>query len=411
MIVLSGADVVLPTHVLSGGTLMIDEGRIAEIRPEPPSSHASSFAFHGHTIVPGFIDVHVHGALGVDSLDAGDAVARMALALPRFGVTAFCPTTVACSPGDLTRVLQQVRACRADAPALAARVLRAHLESNFINADYRGAQPHDHLRTCRLSGGPPESAAVSDAFTGADILDVIDAHAAEVGIVTLAPELDGALDLIARLAALGICVSLGHSGASMDVALTAVAAGARQATHLFNRMPPLHHREPGLAGAVLGSDDVTVEVICDGFHVHPSMVRLAVAAKTPSRVMAISDGTAVAGMPDGSQGTLGCQRITATPRCAVLDDGTVAGSVLTLDEAFRQLTGPMGFSMVEAAVMCASTPARQLGLDGQGRLIEGALADLVVLDHARRVVQTYVGGRLIYARDTTGRNSPTIPTV
>src|SRR5258705_2009896 len=162
MIVLSGASLVLPDRILSPGTLLIDEGRIAEIRPDAPSgSHsASHFAFHGHYIVPGFIDVHVHGADGIDSLDTmpdgSDAVAAIAERLPRYGVTAFCPTTVACGPEPLRRVLDQVRRARQAPSPRAARVLPAHLESNFINPDYRGAQPSACLRSPRSaleSGG------------------------------------------------------------------------------------------------------------------------------------------------------------------------------------------------------------------------------------------------------------------
>lgn len=402
MIVLSGADLVLPDRVLHGGTLVVDNGRIVEIRPDTQPYHPS-FAFHNHTIVPGFIDVHVHGVLGVDTLDAGDAVARIAASLPRFGVTAFCPTTVACTPDALAGVLRQVRACRAHPLPLAARVLPAHLESNFINPDYCGAQPRAYLRT------PPSPAVTAGggeagAFTGADILAVVEAFASEVAIVTLAPELDGALALIAGLCALGIRVSLGHSGASLESALVAIAAGATHATHLFNRMPPLHHRAPGLAAAVLQHDAVAAELICDTFHVHPTMVRLAVAAKGASRVMAISDATAVAGLPDGGSGTLGGRRIMATPTCAVLDDQTMAGSVSTMDAAFRNLIGPMGFALEDAAQMCATTQAQQLGLSDCGRLVEGACADLTVLDAAGTVVQTYVGGRLVYARGVSAGN-------
>lgn len=396
MIVLSGADLVLPDRVLHGGTLVIDHGRIAELRPDSQPAHASSFAFHGHTIVPGFVDVHVHGLLGVDTLDDGDAVSRIASALPRYGVTAFCPTTVACGAADLERVLEQVRACRQDPPPRAARVLPAHLESSFINPEFGGAQPSVHLRT------PAEAP---------DLLAMIESYAAEIAIVTMAPEIAGGLDLVAWLTGRGIRVSLGHSGASWEVGLAAMAAGAVQATHLFNRMPPLHHRDPGLAGAVLQSPDVVAELICDGVHVHPSMVRLTVAAKTPARVMAISDATAVAGLPAGGTGALGGRCITAAARCAVLEDGTMAGSVLTLDAAFRNLTESMGVSLVDAATMCATTPARQLGLADQGRIVEGSRADLVVLDRAGEVVQTYVDGRLVYARDVHEGNSARIASV
>lgn len=411
MLVLTGADLVLPDRVLHAGTLSIADGRIVEIRAEHAGPHASSFAFHGHTIVPGFIDVHVHGVLGTDTLDEGNPVATLAAALPRFGVTAFCPTTTACSPTALRGVLAQVRECREAPRPLAARVLPAHLESNFINPDYRGAQPLACLRTCGRPHGSPAEGADSGVFTAAAILQAIEDHAPDVGIVTLAPELEGALDLIAWLRALGVRVSLGHSGATYDQAVAAIAAGATQATHLFNRMPPLHHREPGLAGAVLQHDDVAAEVICDGAHVHPGMVRALVAAKTAARVMAISDGTAAAGLPPGSTASLGGQRITAGSHVAVLDDGTMAGTVLTMDAAFRRLTAEMGFPLSDAAAMCATTPARQLGLVGHGLIAEGAAADLTVLDREGCVVQTYVGGRLVYARRALEGNSPAAPAV
>ena len=413
MIVLSGASLVLPDRILSPGTLLIDEGRIAEIRPDAPSGghSASHFAFHGHYIVPGFIDVHVHGVDGIDSLDTrpdgGDAVAAIAERLPRYGVTAFCPTTVACAPDALRRVLDQVRRARQTPAARAARVLPAHLESNFINPEYRGAQPSGCLRSPQAalgsggaggSGGSGRSGG-SGEFDGAEILHEIDRAAPDVGIVTLAPELDGGLDLVRWLAARGHRVSLGHSAATYDEALEAIAAGARHATHLFNRMPRLDHRSPGLVGAVLQTDEVAAEIICDGAHVHPALIRTAIAAKRPSRILAITDATAVAGLPAGSRALLGGQPITAGPSTALLADGvTIAGSILTMDRAFQTLVGRVGISLVDAATICATTAARELGLVGYGVLAPDAVADLVVLDANFLVVQTYLGGDLVYAR-------------
>jgi len=185
-----------------------------------------------------------------------------------------------------------------------------------------------------------------------------------------------------------------------DDELAAIAAGARQATHLFNRMPPVAHRAPGLAGAVLQPDDVAAEVICDNRHVHPAMVRLAVAAKRAVRVMAITDGTALAGMPAGTRAALGGRPITSTGDIARLDDGTMAGSVLTMDGAFRNLAGEAGLSLVDAATLCSTTPARELGLVGHGVLAPGAVADFVVLDRNLSVVQTYVAGRLVYSQSS-----------
>jgi N-acetylglucosamine-6-phosphate deacetylase len=394
MIVLSGADLVLPDRILTAGTLTIDDGRITSISAEPQGP-SSPFAFHGHTIVPGFIDVHVHGVGGVDTLDEGNAIHRIAQLLPRYGVTAFCPTTVACAPGDLRRVLDQVRDARETPRTRAARVLPAHLESNFINPDYRGAQPLSCLRR-PTDGTAAGSASGADDFSATDILHVIEACSPDVAVVTLAPEIDGGIALIPRLSALGIRVSLGHSGATCDEGTAAIAAGARRATHLFNRMPPMHHRSPGLAGAVLQSDDVAVEVICDGVHVDPALVRIVVSAKGPSRVMAISDGTAAAALAPGQTARLGGRTILAAGGCALLEDGTMAGSVLTMDKVFRNLTVAMGFSLLDAVTMCSTTPARELGLIGHGVIAPGMIADLTVLTARLEVTQTWIGGQQVW---------------
>ena len=430
MIVLSGASLVLPDRVLSPGTLVIEDGRIAEIRSDTPSGGHAAFAFHGHYIVPGFIDVHVHGVDGIDALDvrpAGDAVAAIAARLPRYGVTAFCPTTVACGPEALRRVLNQVRSARENRAARSARVLPAHLESNFINPAYAGAQPSGCLRSPRgalrsgmaddsgraVGSDDDRSASPSgepDDFTAAAILAEIEHGAPDVGIVTLASELDGGLDLVRWLASRGHRVSLGHSGATYEEALAAIAAGARHATHLFNRMPPLGHRAPGLAGAVLQSGEVAAEIICDGVHVHPALIRTAIAAKGPARVLAITDGTAAAGLPVGSRARLGGRLITAGKATALLPDGTIAGSVLTMDRAFQTLIGLVGMPLVDAATLCATTPARELGLVGHGVLAPEAVADLVVLDPNFSVVQTYLAGQLVYARAADTHVRPDTPT-
>ena len=404
MIVLSGAALVLPDRILSPGTLVIDNGRIAEIRSDMPSAATPTpFAFHGHYIVPGFIDVHVHGVDGVDTLDSPSAIGTIASALPRYGVTAFCPTTVACGPAALRAVLDQVRHARETRVPRAARVLPAHLESNFINPAYRGAQPLRCLRSAPLAsagsrGLCPSADSEASEFTADDILREIERAAPDVGIVTLAPEIAGGLDLLRWLTARGHRVSLGHSGATYDEALEAIAAGAKQGTHLFNRMPPLDHRAPGLVGAVLQAEEVAAEIICDGVHVHPAVVRATIAAKRPSRVLAITDGTAASGLPPGSRAMLGGQPIVASSSTAVLEDGTMAGSVLTMDRAFHVLVGRVGLSLVEAVTVSSTTPARELGLIGHGVLASDAVADLVVLDANFAVVQTYVAGQLVFTR-------------
>lgn len=392
----------LPDRVAANHTLVIEDGRIAEISSNLRTVTAGDrrIDLTGHVIVPGFIDVHVHGTLGRDVQDGPGAIAAIAADLPRFGVTAFCPTTVACSPAELHTVLAEIRALRSAPVPGAARVLPAHLESNFINPEFCGAQPRTCLRTPPVPGaarGPSvvDSAHSSSEWTADDVMDVVFGFRPDVSIMTIAPELANGMDLVRTLAAAGIIVSLGHSAANYEESLAAIAAGARQATHLFNRMTPLTHREPGMVGAVLGSDDVVAELICDGHHVHPAAMRVAIAAKSSSRIMAITDGTAGSGLPRGSKARLGGRTITVED-VARLDDRTMAGSVLTMDRAFACVVGPAGAGLIDAVRMCSTTPARELGLQGHGVLVPGAVADLVVLDAKLAVTQTWIAGRTAF---------------
>lgn len=395
MIALSGADIVLHDRVLSGAALVINNGAIEDIRPrsEGLPSGLSVIDLAGHVIAPGFVDVHVHGVEGIDVLEAPDAVARVAERLPKYGVTAFCPTSIACPPDTLTVFLSAVRAAQALPGANSARVLPAHLESNFINPEWNGAQPAACLRTPQSAYGA-SSAGSATVFGAREILDAIAAHRSSVGIVTLAPELPGGLDLVRDLASAGHRVSLGHTGATYEEARAAIAAGARHATHLFNRMSSITPRAPGVVGAVLESNQVSAEIICDGHHVHPALVATAIRTKSISRVMAITDGTAAAGLPVGSRAKLGEQTIVAGEKTALLEDGTLAGSTLTMDGAFRMLVG-LGFSLWETSRMCSGTPSEALGLQQMGTIAAGNHADLVVMDRSYRVKQTWVAGRLM----------------
>jgi len=390
MIVLAGGDIVLPDRILTSASLIIDQGRIAAIESIRGTPAGASVVNASESyVVPGFVDVHVHGIEGHDTLDGAGAIAEIAKRLPRYGVTAFCPTTVACAPADLDLTLRQVGEARVGRVPGAARVLPAHLESNFINPEYKGAQPAACLRL------PTDERREGD-YSGRDILNVIDSRSADVGIVTVAPEIDGALELIPRLVRAGHRVSLGHSAADYDQAVAAIDAGARHATHLFNRMTPMTHRAPGLAGAVLSYEEVRAELICDGFHVHAAMSQLAIAAKGVDGVMAITDGTAGAGMPPGSITRLGGRPIRVSDQAALLEDGTLAGSTLTMDRAFRNVVTLFHAAITQAAIMCSTTPARALGLTGFGVIAEGNVADLVVLDRAFRVVRTFIEGEEVY---------------
>ena len=381
-VLLCGADVVLPDRVASNLTVVIEDGRIADLvaGPREVGSGETRHDLSGHFIVPGFIDVHVHGALGVDVMDDDAAVRTVARHLPQFGVTAFCPTSVACSPEALASFLAAVGAARMDRDPNAARVLPAHLETGFINPDYRGAQPIEWIKMS------------SEAIFGKIASELIfSSQAADIGIFTMAPEIPGGFDLLRAARKAGIRVSLGHSGATYDQAIEAIELGACHATHLYNRMSPMTHRDPGLVGAILEREEVAAEIIGDGFHVHPAAVRVAIAAKGRSRVMAITDGTAGSGLPRGSCATLGGRRITVGDT-ATLDDGTFAGSVATMDKVFSVLVTRSGQSLVDAATLCATTPARELALTTQGAIAPGYLADLVVLSSSLQVTQTWIAG-------------------
>jgi N-acetylglucosamine-6-phosphate deacetylase len=389
---LTGASLVLADRIVNGQTLVLEDGRIVEISsgPRSVSPGEARVDLNGCVVGPGFIDVHVHGAAGTDVMDGAGAIAALARLLPRWGVTAFCPTSIACPPEALSAFLAEVGRARAAPETPAARVLPAHLESNFISPEFRGAQPASCLRL------PSATSAEGGDFSGADILAAIDRHKADVGVITLAPEIDGGLALTRSLVSAGVAVSVGHSGASFEEGEAAIAAGARRATHLFNRMRPMRHRDPGLAGAVLAADEVAAELICDGCHVHPAVMRVAVASKQPSRVLAITDGTAGSGLPAGSRARLGGQPITVGD-VASLDDGTIAGSVATMDRVFRCLVGDCGFDLVQAAHMTSTSPARELGLVGHGVIAAGSAADLVVLDSKLQVVSTWIGGVRVFS--------------
>lgn len=378
-VLLCGADVVLPDRVVSNLTIVIEGDRIVDLVAGPREVGVGEVRHDltGHIIVPGFIDVHVHGVLGVDVMDDPSSVRAVARQLPRFGVTAFCPTSVACSPETLASFLAAVGEARVQRDPMSARVLPAHLESAYINPDYRGAQPLEWLK----SSSEAISSKIASELT----------FRPDVGILTMAPEIPGGMDLLRAARAAGVRVSLGHSGATYEQAIEAIEAGAQHATHLFNRMSPMTHRDPGLVGAVLEREEVAAEIIGDGFHVHPAVARVAIAAKGRSRVMAITDGTAGSGLPRGACATLGGRRITVGDT-ATLDDGTFAGSVATMDKVFGVLVTRAGQSLVDAATLCATTPARELGLTTQGTIVAGHMADLTVLTASLQVAQTWIGG-------------------
>lgn len=355
--------VVGPSGGLRCAELVIVEGRIAEISLLGPGDSET-------IIAPGFIDLQVNGFAGHDAREGPEAIGAISEALPRTGVTGFLPTMISRPLGE---GLEFVRAVAA-ATAPGARVLGAHVEGPFLNPAYKGAHDERNLepptpdRVERVLARPPR-------------------------MLTLAPELEGGLEAVRRLASAGVLVSAGHSGATYDEGLAAFEAGARFATHLFNTMPPLHHRAPGLVGAVLDDPRVTAGIISDGVHVHPSLVALAGCAKGPRGLALTTDQVAAAGVPPGRYRLAG-REVISEGDTVRLADGTLAGSAATMDLLLRRAVEQFGLH--RALAMAARTPARVLGLATRGRVAAGCDADLVVLGPDLRVRRTLVAGRTVY---------------
>jgi N-acetylglucosamine-6-phosphate deacetylase len=314
-------------------------------------------------------------------MDGGDAVVRMARIAARHGVTGLLPATVTASFEVIAHAVAGV--CRAMArPTGAARVLGVHLEGPFVSAQRLGAQSPAFCL-------PP---------TAVYVARLLEAAGDAARIVTLAPEEPGALEAIRNLAAREIVISIGHTVATLGQAEAAFSAGVTQVTHLFNAMPPLHHRAPGVVGAALTTEGVRVELIVDGVHLAPATVRLAVAAKGVDGVLLVSDAMAATGQADGEY-QLGPMQVVVVGGEARLPSGALAGSTLTLERAVCNVARWTGVGLGGAWQMASLNPARQLGIDGRvGRLAPGCDADLAALDADGRVVLTVVGGEVVYRR-------------
>jgi len=328
----------------------------------------------GETIAPGFVDLQVNGFAGHDAAGGEGAIEAISDALPRTGVTAFLPTLISAPVEHGARFVATV----AGAAAPGARVLGAHLEGPFLNPAFRGA----HERAC-----------LSDPT--ADLVGVV--VATRPRLTTIAPELPGALAAIARLRAAGIVVSAGHTGADFELGQKAIAAGVRFGTHLYNAMPPTHHRRPGIVLALLLDARVTVGLIADGEHVHPAICQQVARMKGSGRVALTTDQTAAAGAPAGDY-LLSGRPVVSDGRSVRLADGTMAGSAATMDELVRRMAALPGMNATRALAMATSAPARALGEGGLGRVRTGGCADLVLLDAGLEVRLTMVGGVVRYRR-------------
>lgn len=346
-------------------------GRILEVRGEPVQAPPPG----EDIILPGFVDLHVHGGGGADVMDGADAIDTIARLHARHGTTAMLATTVTAPEAEMHAALAGIgRAVRRRAKG-AARVLGVHLEGPYINKAKLGAQP--------------------DAARRADIDEVLALNElAPIRILTLATELPGHLEFVRKLKEHGIVAQCGHTDGSYEDGVAAIMAGARGFTHLFNAMSPLHHRSPGIVGAALAHADFA-EIIPDLLHVHPGAIRGAMRAIP--KLYCVTDATAAAGMPDGEY-PLGSHTVTKCMGGVRLPDGTLAGSTLTMDQALRNLVD-IGLSLDDAARRVSTYPADHIGAFDRGRIAPGARSDLVVMTSGLRLKAVFVEGESVGLAD------------
>ncbi len=356
------------------GTLQHADGRITAIEGtavDEASARASALPL----LLPGFIDLHVHGGGGFDTMGAGDALQHIARLHARHGTTALLATTMTAPLIEIETALRALAPLCHNRPAGTARVLGVHLEGPYINPARLGAQP--------------------DFAATATLADVLALHAlAPLRLITLAPELPGHIELIVALRAQGFVVQIGHSAGSYEDGVAALAAGATGFTHLFNAMTALHHRAPGMVGAALAHAQ-RAEIIPDLLHVHAGAIQ--VALRCIPGLYCVTDSTAAAGMPDGDY-RLGRHTVTKCLGGVRLADGTLAGSTLTMDQALRNLVA-LGLPLAEASRRTASIAAEHLGLRDRGVLAPGAWADVVVLNPALQLQRVLVEGEEIDLED------------
>ncbi len=381
MLYIHHAHVLAPAGSIPDGAVLVDGGRILAAGPAgqiTPPPAARCLDAGGGWLVPGFIDLQLNGGFGHDFTSEPEAVWTVAARLPEHGVTAFLPTLIT-APLSVSARARAV--LRAGPPAgwRGAAPLGWHIEGPFLNPGKRGAHSPIFLRL-------PDLAAVADWSPEAG-----------VRLVTLAPELPGALDLVRALTKRGVRVSVGHSLATYAEAQAACDAGARYATHLFNAMRPLDHREPGLLGLLLTRPEVVVGLIADGSHVHPALVDLIWRARGPHGINLVTDAMGALGMPPGRYSLAGVD-VIVDGQTARLADGRLAGSLLRMDEAVRNLIAFTGCGRAEALATVTTTPARLLGLEHErGRIAPGLIADLTLLTHDLHVAATLTAGQVTYA--------------
>jgi N-acetylglucosamine-6-phosphate deacetylase len=370
-----------PDQVLAPGTVLIDEGRITAVGAAdtvvvPPEAEVIDAL--DSAVVPGFIDVHMHGLLGHDAM--GPGLAHVIHDLPIFGVTAFLGTTLTL-PRDETYADLQAMVEILDAPPPGAQCLGIHLEGPFLSPTRPGMATSDWFE--------PLDWESFQAFQ-----QTAKGH---IRMLTFAPEVNEAMAYIPRLIETGVVPVIGHSNATFEQVAQAVQLGLAHATHTFNAMRPLHHREPGVVGAVMYFDEIVAELIADGVHVHPAVMAILLRVKGVERVALVSDASPLAGLPDGEYEWEHKPVFVRNGSCR-LADGTIAGAHVLLDTGVRNLVNLVGLPLEQALVPATRVPADVLGLH-KGRLTPGYDADIVLLDEPLQPILTIVGGQEVFRRE------------
>lgn len=368
--------------------VIVQNGKITYSGPNDDCPSLKSYAViegsgKSWTLAPGFIDLQFNGGYGEDFTANPHSITSVAARLPETGVVALLPTFITSPLDDYTEKLEATLHAQKPAQGVppGSLVLGAHVEGPFLNPDSRGAH------NASLFRDPTPQA-----------LEYLDPRQA-IRLLTLAAERPGGLDAVRALANDGIVVSIGHSQATYQEAQAAFKAGVSYATHLFNAMPPLHQRKPGLIGALLTQSSVRCGLIVDGIHVHPAMVKLAYECLGASGITLVTDAMAAMSMPPGTY-TIGDQTVIVDETSARLENGTLAGSILSMDQAVRNMMQFSGCSLAEAVRMASTTPAEVLGLqDRLGHILSGYPANLVLLDAGGQVQATWIDGELVYHID------------
>ncbi len=373
-----------PQELITGSTLCIEDHKIAEILTGVPDDAMQDQVIDamGDWVAPGLIDIHVHGALGIDTMQAThEDIHTIARYFASHGVTSYLLTTWSAEEEKILGALKTVKSC--PQPADGAQHMGVHVEGPYLNPDHRGAQRMDLIRK-------PDPEEYGKWFA----MDV-------VKLATIAPEMEGSKEFIQAAIKNRVEIAIGHSGASYEEVVEAADQGVRQVTHMFNGMAGLHHRAPGTLGGCLADDRLFAQIICDGVHIHPQMVKMAVRAKTPDRTILITDAICGTGLPDGEYQFDG-QEMKVVDGIPRTPEGGLSGSTLTLDRAVKNSMEFTGLPINEVLPMATAVPAKAMGWEGRkGTLSPGADADIIILDNAYQVRLTIIGGRVVYLKDHT----------